>query len=561
MRWPSAGDVDIVEVSSMANVVGCSLAIQLALDRREGSPQGHFLGSFVLVAVAAAATAWAESTGDGGGCCGAGGIHRVVGTFVRLSVAGTNLKRARALKLSMPLQGGCLICVSQSLGHMLRLQDQQTWFVTIAIPLAHFCSELASLAGSPPSVNADHQGGLSLSHADALLLSNGAVSVVLWCLMDWNARWLGLLGGGSTDSHHHRRPSLMSRLWAWLFSPEVAEAEAARDAARKEWVLVRAALLFASLLFISLAMRPRSLGGRPRAGGVAASASICLLGTLLYVAGTEGIAGGILGARNLLLFDETNASLLVAWLGAVACTIPGLLALARSKAVSNIVLRKLFHVPALAVFASAFLADSPGRQGEVGGRAVPMLRLCSAGVLCVLMLCEFARLRLQGTGVASALTKFFRTFTDDRDSGGFILSHLSLILGLAAPIWIDAGLPRSNWPPLCSGMLAVGVADVLGALVGKAVGSVAICEGSRKTLEGTCAAISGTIACALAWDRAGGGLVSRQGELGFGTFALLCSSACLLEAFTLQLDNLYVPLYLYAVLLLGTLPGAAALAA
>ena len=127
------------------------------------------------------------------------------------------MKQARALKLSMPLQGGCLICVSQSLGHMLRLQDQQTWFVTIAIPLAHFCSELASLAGSPPSVNADHQGGLSLSHADALLLSNGAVSVVLWCLMDWNARWLGLLGGGSTDSHHHRRPSLMSRLWAWLF--------------------------------------------------------------------------------------------------------------------------------------------------------------------------------------------------------------------------------------------------------------------------------------------------------------------------------------------------------
>ena len=55
--------------------------------------------------------------------------------------------------------------------------------------------------------------------------------------------------------------------------------------------------------------------------------------------------------------------------------------------------------------------------------------------------------------------------------------------------------------------------------------------------------------------------MSRQGELGFGTFALLCSSACLLEAFTLQLDNLYVPLYLYAVLLLGTLPGAAALAA
>ena len=69
--------MDIVEVSSMANVVGCSLAIQLALDRREGSPQGHFLGSFVLVAVAAAATAWAESTGDGGGCCGAGGAAAV----------------------------------------------------------------------------------------------------------------------------------------------------------------------------------------------------------------------------------------------------------------------------------------------------------------------------------------------------------------------------------------------------------------------------------------------------------------------------------------------------
>ena len=185
---------------------------------------------------------------------------------------------------------------------------------------------------------------------------------------------------------------------------------------------------------------------------------------------------------------------------------------------------------------------------------MPLVALASALLVGLLVLCEFVRVQSTLTAISIKMTAFFSGFTDTRDSGMFIISHLSLLVGLSAPFWFGA----VHSLVLSSGVLALGVADVLGVVIGRTFGSVGICRGSKKTVEGTIGAILGTLGFALAWDsitsgsffgslREGGG---GQG-LGLLTFACLTVGMCLLEAFTAQLDNLYVPLLYFATLLLA----------
>ncbi len=289
-------------------------------------------------------------------------------------------------------------------------------------------------------------------------------------------------------------------------------------------------------------------------------------------------------------------------------------------AVPNIVLRKAFHFVVLFVFLSAIGAgtDTTGstvaadagarfagfdfggelsdffestRDASVSGAsasgALVLLSLCSACLLAVLVLGEYVRINLRLRGV----TKFLRAFTDARDSGTFIFSHLSLLLGAFLPVWLElfraaaggdrgegGGISGTGLLPSVCGVLALGVADVLGVLVGKHFGKVAICKGSKKTVEGTAAALVGTVGFALACNRASGGALFDfdQLQLGLGptadawgsvvglganvsvsglaAFVSLSASMCLLEAFTLQLDNIYVPLFFYVMLRVATVP-------
>lgn len=88
--------------------------------------------------------------------------------------------------------------------------------------------------------------------------------------------------------------------------------------------------------------------------------------------------------------------------------------------------------------------------------------------------------------------------------------------------------------------------------------------GSRKTVEGTLAGFAGILLCAAAaaatlprvpWvrrplRRARTGCaqcVRSQPDAGFAVAALL---TCLLESFTEQIDNLFLPLFFYSALLL-----------
>ena len=158
-----------------------------------------------------------------------------------------------------------------------------------------------------------------------------------------------------------------------------------------------------------------------------------------------------------------------------------------------------------------------------------------------------------------------------RDSGLLLVSHFSLLAGMAAPVWLSpasvgngaeshflmpafAGMSLTTLPALClgasvpkqgaalAGIVILGVADSAASAVGRRFGRHKIL-GTHKTFEGTL----GGVLCTL------GAWALLQPLCGFPqgwapTAALATLSSCLLEASTTQLDNIFLPLHHFALL-------------
>lgn len=232
------------------------------------------------------------------------------------------------------------------------------------------------------------------------------------------------------------------------------------------------------------------------------------------------------------------------------------------------------------------------------------------------------------------------SFTDGRDSGAVLVTHFSLLLGMAAPVWLSNALDQgclqeeaaaaaeaqrqplwlaafagvlilgercwwsaisagasfhampgplhcSPWlrllpmrstssPPLPSlptpSSTRAGFGDTAASAVGSLYGRRRLCAGCNKTWEGCGAALAATLAtwallvagsAALAGggapgssDRGAGAsssLVPVQWPAGGASWAALgaaTAGSCLLEGFTTQLDNAFMPLHYFSLLCL-----------
>ena len=112
-------------------------------------------------------------------------------------------------------------------------------------------------------------------------------------------------------------------------------------------------------------------------------------------------------------------------------------------------------------------------------------------------------------------------------------------------------VPAARW---CAGL-----GDTAASAVGSLLGRWRICRGSRKTVEGTCAAAAATLAgwwllaAADLVGAGGGGPAGSACAAGGAWWARLVAAtalSCVLEAVTEQLDNLFVPLHYFALLCL-----------
>jgi dolichol kinase len=172
------------------------------------------------------------------------------------------------------------------------------------------------------------------------------------------------------------------------------------------------------------------------------------------------------------------------------------------------------------------------------------MSLSYAIAVCVLIVLETLRRDLPW------IQSFYTTFIDDRKDDGshIIVSHMFLILGCAAPLWINESTHNNNSSPKYSsslllslfGVVCIGIGDAMGAIVGKGMGKHKWGKNQR-TMEGSLAMWSSMMLA---------GKCICYSNREFWALLVATTFTTVLEAFTVQLDNLALPLAGSAIMLL-----------
>lgn len=199
-----------------------------------------------------------------------------------------------------------------------------------------------------------------------------------------------------------------------------------------------------------------------------------------------------------------------------------------------VVVRKYFHGMAILLFVPVTVV------------APLLMSLSYAIALSILMVME----QLQPF-LPTACQEFYARYLDPQKDNGtaVVVSHMALILGCALPLWLyecvvndEDSTPRpiAQLLPLF-GVMVLGVGDSLGALVGTYCGKLKWpVDNVSRTLEGSAAMWLGM--AGIYWMQG----ISIQYWLPAVTFTTL------LEALTMQIDNLVLPLAGAAIVLLST---------
>uniref|UniRef100_A0A3P8W977 dolichol kinase n=1 Tax=Cynoglossus semilaevis TaxID=244447 RepID=A0A3P8W977_CYNSE len=207
---------------------------------------------------------------------------------------------------------------------------------------------------------------------------------------------------------------------------------------------------------------------------------------------------------------------------------------------ASTVVRKYFHLIVVATYVPGLLYD---RQ---------LLHVASVGCLGVFLVLEYVRyFRIRPVG--QLLRQLLTLFLDERDSGPLILTHIYLLLGMSLPIWLFPGpcapkgiLPGAGGLVPYAGVLAVGVGDTVASVFGSTMGEIRW-PGTKKTLEGTATSVFAQIIAVAMF------LIFDSSINLNSTYSWIVGSITLvamLEAYTSQIDNLFLPLYLFILLLL-----------
>ena len=239
---------------------------------------------------------------------------------------------------------------------------------------------------------------------------------------------------------------------------------------------------------------------------------------------------------------------LLYWMVILAIAIPLAPSSSSSSSKHSVVLtRKWFHFIAILLFTPVTLA-------------APQLQSLSYAIaVALLLLIECIRHDLP------FIQRFYATYLDTAKGEGagksMVISHLALIVGCAAPLWLTeiiVGNSYSNNDNNYSmnvltalwGVLTLGVGDAMGAVVGTTVGRIR--WGYGRTVEGSLAMwLSMMFACYLILHLLA--VSKEQAQELLPVCALAVTLLTLLEAFTLQLDNLILPLAGVAVLFLQSI--------
>ncbi|KAK9795962.1 hypothetical protein WJX73_008372 [Symbiochloris irregularis] len=162
--------------------------------------------------------------------------------------------------------------------------------------------------------------------------------------------------------------------------------------------------------------------------------AICAKGALLLCLLATAAAVAVRPALLALQYatgTRRRMAVLLSWVAMLAVALPLMDRLARSQQVPTIIVRKGYHILALALFLPALLLEPQLLALSLG---IAAAALAAAEILRV------GRFPLIGARIHSFMTAFI----DSRDCGLLLISHFSLLLGMAAPIWLALPLIASG---------------------------------------------------------------------------------------------------------------------
>ncbi|XP_047091627.1 dolichol kinase EVAN-like isoform X3 [Lolium rigidum] len=206
----------------------------------------------------------------------------------------------------------------------------------------------------------------------------------------------------------------------------------------------------------------------------------------------------------------------------------------RSKT-ERILLRKYYHLVAVLIFSPAVIFQPA------------FLDLAFGAAFAVFLILEMIRV-WEVYPLGHTVHQFMNAFTDHRDSEILIISHFSLLLGCALPKWMSSGFNDRPLAPF-AGILSLGIGDTMASMIGYKYGVLRWSKTGKKTIEGTAAGITSVLAaCSILVSLlASSGYILSQHWVSLSVAVIL---SLLLEAYTTQLDNAFIPLVFYSLLCL-----------
>ncbi|KAK7402108.1 hypothetical protein VNO78_14115 [Psophocarpus tetragonolobus] len=237
------------------------------------------------------------------------------------------------------------------------------------------------------------------------------------------------------------------------------------------------------------------------------------------------------------VFSEPSKrlTLCIYWVCIICVSVLRFYNISKNSKIERILLRKYYHLMAVSMFLPALIFQPK------------FLDLAFGAALAIFLTLEIIRVwRIWPLG--QPINQFMNAFTDHRDSDLLIISHFSLLLGCALPIWMSSGYNDRPLAPF-AGILSLGIGDTMASMVGHKYGVLRWSKTGKKTVEGTAAGITSVLAaCSLLLPL----LASTGYILTQHWFSLLLAVTVsgLLEAYTAQLDNAFIPLFFYSLLCL-----------
>ncbi|XP_020599987.1 dolichol kinase EVAN isoform X1 [Phalaenopsis equestris] len=209
--------------------------------------------------------------------------------------------------------------------------------------------------------------------------------------------------------------------------------------------------------------------------------------------------------------------------------------ISKNSKTERILLRKYYHLVAVLIFVPAVIFEPS------------FLDLAFGAALASFLILEMMRI-WNIWPLGHMVHQFMNAFTDHRDSENLIVSHFSLLLGCAIPKWMSAGFNDRPLAPF-AGILSLGIGDTMASMVGHKYGVLRWSKTGKKTIEGTAAGITSVLAsCSILLPlMASTGYILSQHWL---SLVVAVSVTGLLEAYTTQLDNAFIPLVFYSLLCL-----------